>query len=174
MTNQLDANLRKKYYRKRDGSLYTTYTKDEIDSLIDLEKFSTWYPFLKDMDYPAIPRIYQEYKNFHKYIARMRLVSFKNYGWNDGLLSEYKPVLAGADAFISTRKAYSEKFVLTRRKDGDWDCVSEQMGYTRDGYYPIRITGVIDKGNIPAMLEFKLNEGCLYKMEVIEQNDTNK
>jgi hypothetical protein len=46
--------MKKKYFKCRDGSLYTKYTKEEICNLIDPYSFDTIEPFLQEMDYPAI------------------------------------------------------------------------------------------------------------------------
>lgn len=50
--------MKKKYFKCRDGSLYTKYTKEEIYNLIDPYNFDTIEPFLQEMDYPAF---YKEY-----------------------------------------------------------------------------------------------------------------
>lgn len=161
------------YYQCREGDFYTTYTKKEIDNLIDLDNFSTWFPFLKDMDYPAMPEVYESKKNFHKYIAVMRLASYRAFGWADGLWASYRPTNQTTCIQLTNTTA-PDKITLVRRADGDWDCITELMGYGDGKYFPVRVSGVVDKGNVPALLEFKLNDGCLYKVEVIKENDTNE
>lgn len=160
--------MKDRYYRCREGGFYTTYTKEEIDNLIDLDNFSTWFPFLKDMDYPVIPKVYESKKNFHKYIAMMRLASYKALGWTDGLWTSYQPISQAACIQL-TNATTPDKITLVKRVDGDWDCIAESMGCSDGKCFPVRFSGVIDKGNIPASLEFKLNDGCLYKIEVIEK-----
>lgn len=160
----------KLYYRCRDGSLYTNYTKKEINGLIDLDDFSTWFFFLKDMDYPALLPIYKTRKDFRKYIATMKLAGYRSLGWGDS-----PPVChttTSKAASIELDKATgSEKITLTRRPDGDWDCVTEQIAYDEKEYLPIRIFGVIDKSDMPGALNFKISNGCCYKVEVINNND---
>lgn len=160
----------KLYYRCRDGDLYTNYTKEEIDDLINLDDFSTWFPFLKDMGYPALLSIYETRKDFHEYIATMKLAGYRSLGWGDSFPICHTTVSKAAS--IELDKAMSpDKIILTKRLDGDWDCVIEQIAYDGKEYLPVRVSGVIDKLDISGALNFKISDGCYYKVEVIDNND---
>lgn len=50
--------MTKKYFKCRDGSLYTKYTKKEICNLINPFDFNTIKKFLKEMDYMACEEEY--------------------------------------------------------------------------------------------------------------------
>ena len=50
--------MEKKYYKCRDNSYYTKYTKMKSLIPIDINDFSTIKPFLKEMDYYACETIY--------------------------------------------------------------------------------------------------------------------
>lgn len=77
------------YYKKRNGEFYTELTKTEILNKIDYNDPTSFLPFLKILDYPYIEKIwksslkYEKNFNFSKYVARMRLAAFKNFGYND-------------------------------------------------------------------------------------------
>lgn len=77
------------YYRKRDGTLYTSFMKREIDDLIYPKDISTVLPWLKTLDYPFVYTVWEKYRAKYKdnflgrYISHMRLMSFKNYGFMD-------------------------------------------------------------------------------------------
>lgn len=86
--------MKKKYFKCRDGSLYTKYTKEEIYNLIDPYNFNTIEPFLQEMDYPAI---YDEYllllkhnqdkptRALLKYVNVMNLKAYHVWGYWDWL-----------------------------------------------------------------------------------------
>lgn len=57
--------MRKIYFRCRDDSLYTKYTKEEISNLIDPFNFNTIKPFLKEMDIAAWEDWYYEHLNIY-------------------------------------------------------------------------------------------------------------
>lgn len=85
--------IKKKYFKCRDGSLYTKYTKKEICDLIDPYNFDMVKPFLKDMDYPAIYNTYISLLNseknpkntFQRYINTMNLKAYRVWGYQDWL-----------------------------------------------------------------------------------------
>ena len=57
--------MKKKYFKCRDGSLYTKYTKEEICNLIDPFNFDTIRPFLKEMDIAGWEDWYYEHLNLY-------------------------------------------------------------------------------------------------------------
>lgn len=85
------------FYKCRNGSLYKKATKAEIMSIIDPYDHTTFEHYLKEMDYPFIKNEYKriisymEKKKldmiffFGKYIATMRLASYKDYGFKDSI-----------------------------------------------------------------------------------------
>lgn len=85
--------MEQKYFISRDKTFYCKYTREEIYSLIDNLNPDTFLPFLKEMDYPYIEdewnrtlKVAQERgmdKVFGRYIAKMRLCSFRNFTYND-------------------------------------------------------------------------------------------
>ena len=86
--------MRKKYYRKRDGSFYTKLTKEQIKNKINPFIESSFLFFLKEMDYPYFSELWLkalktciERNHIESclscYIARMQLCSFKGYHWID-------------------------------------------------------------------------------------------
>ena len=85
--------MKKKYFKCRDGSLYTKYTKEEICNLIDPYNFDTIKPFLRRMDYPAIYNTYmvllkseKDPKNtINRYISIMNLKAYHSWGYWDWL-----------------------------------------------------------------------------------------
>ena len=85
-----------KYYKTREGELYTDYTRKEILDSIDLNDFNTWLIWLERMDYVASKYEYDELCKsslqkygiisegiFGKYLARMRLWSFRKITFAD-------------------------------------------------------------------------------------------
>ena len=93
--------MKKIYYKKRNNELYTELTKEEILNKIDINNPNTFLPYLKILDYPFIEDIwrssikYEKNFNFSKYIARMRLAAFRNFGFNDFIKKE--EVINGTD-----------------------------------------------------------------------------
>lgn len=97
--------MEKKYFKCRDNSLYTKYTKEEIYSLIDPYDFNTIKPFLKEMDYACDEKAYYELIEFFKkknnnkvlgrFINKMRLFSYKNFGYNDW--EEFQKLIADSN-----------------------------------------------------------------------------
>ena len=86
--------MKKKYFKCRDGSLYTKYTKEEIYNLIDPYNFDTIEPFLQEMDYPAFYKVYSLILQNHqdkptrallKYICIMNLRPYRPWGYQDWL-----------------------------------------------------------------------------------------
>lgn len=159
----------KSYYRCRNGGLYTNYTKEEINNLIDLDDFSTWCFFLKDMDYPALLPVYETRNDFHEYIAAMKLAGYRSLGWGDSF-PVYHTTTSKAASIELDKATNLEKIILTKRSDGEQDCVTEQIAYNGQEYLPIRISGVIGKSDTPGALNFKISDGCYYKVEVIDNN----
>ena len=89
----------KRYYKKRDGSYYFKKTKQEISKSIDNNNPNTFLPYLKDMDYPYIEkewnskiRYYGEKDSsiFGRYIATMRLCSYRKFTYKDSFLFNRK------------------------------------------------------------------------------------
>ena len=88
------------YFKCRDGSLYTKYTKEEISDLINPFDFNTVKPFLKEMDYMAWEKQYfnlLEYstlshpkKIIYKYISWANLKVPKQFGYEDWELQNPK------------------------------------------------------------------------------------
>lgn len=85
-----------KYYKTREGKLYTDYTRQEILDSIDINDFNTWLIWLKRMDYLASKYEYDKLRNallqkdgtiserlFGKYLAYMRLCSFRKMTFAD-------------------------------------------------------------------------------------------
>ena len=81
--------MKKIYYKKRNNEFYTELTKKDILNKVDINDPNTFLLYLKILDYPFIESIwkhslkYEKNFNFSKYIARMRLASFKSFGFND-------------------------------------------------------------------------------------------
>ena len=88
--------MKKLYYRTRDNVFYTKHTKQEIHDFIDPYNKSTFLFLLHDMDYPFIEKewdctLKSMIKNnrdlkwiLGKYIAKMRLCSYKYFRYEDG------------------------------------------------------------------------------------------
>lgn len=107
------------YYTKRDGTLYTDYTKEEIKQFINAEDPATFIPFLQALDLPYIEHqwdiVFGQVKKyslpleltFPRYVTRMQLCSFRpstfedSWRWN----KEYKCGIYRA------RKKASEKLL---------------------------------------------------------------
>lgn len=89
--------MEKEYFKCRDGSLYTKYTKKEISDLIDPFDFNTIRPFLKEMDIAAWEDWYYEHLDFYlknkiisepkkmiyRYMGFMKLAVPRQWGYND-------------------------------------------------------------------------------------------
>ena len=82
--------MKKKYYKCRDGSLYTKYTKDQVKTLINPCNFETFKPFLKEMDYAFDEKVYERLWNYYKdntifgrFISTMRLCAYRSFGYQD-------------------------------------------------------------------------------------------
>lgn len=89
MNSQTDQ-LLVKYYRCRDESLYTKYTKEEVRKMVDPYNESTFLWLLEELNYPYIKsewnriRDYYDGSNiFGRYLSKMRLMSFKGFTWAD-------------------------------------------------------------------------------------------
>ena len=88
--------LRKLYFIKRNGQFYTKQTKQEIYNIIDNNNPNTFLPFLEEMDYPYLEQEW-EYSAQRKpesclgfYIAKMRLMSFRSFGYADSAELNHK------------------------------------------------------------------------------------
>lgn len=163
------------YYRNRDDSFYTKYTKHEILERVKEEGAAAAAELLREMDYPWIEDQWRRCEgHFEKYITMMRLQGYQNFRWKDGS-DRLKPLtLTVENSFFNVSKLMSsERIVLTKRDDGDWNCVFEFLGFDGEKHIPMRLTGVIDKSEIPAIFNFKLNDECLYKVEVIDSDAAN-
>ncbi len=87
--------MRKKYFKCRDGSLYTEFTKKEIADMINPFDFNTVRPFLKKMDYGAWETEYNRYvdyaihsdkdpkKAIYRFISFMRLTIPSQWGYKE-------------------------------------------------------------------------------------------
>ena len=89
--------MQKKYFKCRDGSLYTKYTKEEISNLIDPFDFNTIRPFLKEMDIAAWEDWYYEHldlylkkniiseprKMVYRYMGFMKLLVPRQWSYDD-------------------------------------------------------------------------------------------
>ena len=81
--------IKKQYYRKRNNEFYTKFTKEEILNKINANGLKSVDFFLKELDYPFIKSVwehglkYEKNYSFGKYIARMRLKSYKSFGYSD-------------------------------------------------------------------------------------------
>ena len=83
----------KRYYKKRNGELYTAETKEEISSKINPNILETFLPYLEILDYPYLQDEWQkiiEFAQKHnrpfifgKYIARMRLMGYRPFSYQD-------------------------------------------------------------------------------------------
>lgn len=162
------------YYKCRDGSLYTKHTKQEISDLIEENCGIPTIELLQGMDYPWVPNQWERCGcHFGKYIATMRLKGYRDFGWKDNSrFQSLEPSALRKEVHLKMTE-FPDKIVLTKRDDGDWDCVIEQAAYDGEKNVPLKITGVIEKSAIPAMLTFKISDECLYKMEVINTDATD-
>ena len=83
------------YFKDRAGNLYTKYTKEEIYSKINPFDWDSILPWLKELNYPAIKKVYFQYLKiqqksnkdvkytFDKYLALMNLASYKAFTYED-------------------------------------------------------------------------------------------
>lgn len=89
----------KTYFKCRDDSYYTEYTKEEIFKSMDIKQadfISKVKKYLKDMDYPYFEEVFKNQININiekniqperalgRYINVMRLRAYKSFGSNDG------------------------------------------------------------------------------------------
>lgn len=87
-----------KYYKKRNGEYYKKYTKNEICDKINIYDKNTYLFFLQELDIPYIPSLWNELSNRHntssgvfgRYLARCRLASYKDLGYQDSKLFNKK------------------------------------------------------------------------------------
>ena len=82
------------YFKKRDGTDYPV-SKEEIYNCIDVYDPRTFIDYLEDLDLPWVPRIWANYietsikynhsieSTFGKYYQRMKMASFKDFGFKD-------------------------------------------------------------------------------------------
>ena len=80
------------YFKKRDGTIYSV-PKEEIYKKINIYDPKTFMWLLKELDHPWIPKFYfirlsraknkNDYSVLAKYIATMKLASFKGFGYKD-------------------------------------------------------------------------------------------
>ena len=83
------------FFKHRDGYYYIKYTKDEINQMIDVYNPLTFLPFLEELDFPYIKYEWQKlvkdyiekkgfnFRVFGRYLAKMKLTSFKNFTYKD-------------------------------------------------------------------------------------------
>lgn len=77
------------FFKSRTGEIYP-YLKEDIYAFIDENDPNSFRPILEDLDYPYIEDEWNELKeNFPdsnilgKYISKMKLAAYKNYGYKD-------------------------------------------------------------------------------------------
>lgn len=87
---QIEQPLEKLYYKRKDGSLYTKYTKKQIRDIVDPYNENTFLWILKELDYPYIRKIWNGRREhwyprsvFGCYVALMRLPDFQYFTWKD-------------------------------------------------------------------------------------------
>jgi hypothetical protein len=92
---------KKEYFKQRDGSYYTKFTKEELYNKIDPYNITTVLSFLEEMDYPYFS---QEWKRcletgkpknncLGRYIALMSLKGYRGYTFKDTGCDFYKAIL---------------------------------------------------------------------------------
>lgn len=82
---------KEKYFKQRDGSYYTKFTKEQLYNKIDPCNIITFLPFLEEMDYPFFSEEWQrclkmgKMKNncLGRYIALMNLRGYRGYTFKD-------------------------------------------------------------------------------------------
>lgn len=165
------------YYKCRDDSLYTKYTKEEIKELIEENRIIAT-ELLQEMDYPLIWEQWERCDcHFGRYVALMRLKGYRGFGWKDSY--RFKPsvrtVIDNMKPGVKIGEFFpQEKIVLIKREDGNWDCEFECFGFDGEKYFPISFSCIVDKFSVPKTLTFKPdNDGCLYKMEMVDTDATN-
>ena len=84
--------MKKLYIKKRDGTYYTKYTKEEISNLINPLNFETIKPFLKELDYAPCEECYNHILQHSeiepryawiRLVAQMRLAAYRAFGYED-------------------------------------------------------------------------------------------
>lgn len=85
--------MTKEYFKKRDNTFYTKYTKQQIRKMVNIHNPNTFIPLLKEMDYLYLEELWSELVNYYnndtifgRYVATMRLLSYKSFSFAD---SEY-------------------------------------------------------------------------------------
>lgn len=85
------------YFKQRDGSDYTKYTKEEIYNMIDARKPNTFIHILQELDIPYLEdqwglTLSHQAENgqklnytMGKYLSKMKLCSFKNLTFKDSI-----------------------------------------------------------------------------------------
>lgn len=105
------------FFKKRDGSRYTLFTREEIPNEIDNSNPETFIPFLRDLDYPYIEQEWNrlcrtygiENKDvFSKYVNQMRLPAYKKFGFADSKIETTDKKLKGYmfDSLVFRFKEY--------------------------------------------------------------------
>lgn len=81
-----------KYFKCRNNTYYTKYSKEEIYTQINNGDAQTIIPFLQEMDYPFIETVWEKKVEFSpnskilgRYIALMRLPTYKSFGFADSV-----------------------------------------------------------------------------------------
>ena len=82
------------FFKRKDGTDYLV-SKEEIYNYINVYDPRTFIDYLEDLDLPWIPRIWADYiemsikhnhsieSTFGKYYQRMKMASFKDFGFKD-------------------------------------------------------------------------------------------
>ena len=77
------------YLLKRDGTVYTTYTKDQLEKIIDFKDPNTFKKFLKELDHPFLKEEWENILNkkvnrpFVRYVLLMKLKGYRGFSYND-------------------------------------------------------------------------------------------
>ena len=82
--------MKHQYYQKKNKQFYTEHTKQELINIIDPYNINTFLPVLKVLDYPYIKKYWEKITTTYKgknilgrYLARMNLLSYRDYTWKD-------------------------------------------------------------------------------------------
>lgn len=77
------------YFRRKDGTLYTDFTKEEINNMIVRDGKDAFIYFCEQLNIPFIKYEYNKLKEkdpnniLGRYLSKMRLTSFKPYTYED-------------------------------------------------------------------------------------------
>lgn len=152
---------KKKYFKQRDGSYYTKFTKEELYNKIDPYNIITFLPFLEEMDYPYFSKEWKrclkmgKMKNvcFGRYIALMNLKGYRGFTFKHTGYDFYKTISNNNEIKYKKCGTYCAR----------WEPACEL-------FHPITKECIYDRD------KEKLCEDCLYTDEEIQKikgEDTN-